>query len=289
MRAVLFAVGALCALACRSTSEGAGVDQRTVSAPDGVSVAYDTRGSGDTALVFVHCWACDRSFWREQLDVFATDYSIVALDLGGHGESGTDRSVWSVLELGGDVHAVVEALDLENVILIGHSLGGPVALEAARRMPGRVNGVVCVETLHNVEARVDPEQNEQAVNSLEANYAESIAGFVRAAFADGADSAVVEWVIDKAVAAYQPAAIGLARDVANLDFSVLLSAAGVPVRGINAAARPPAIPQTEIEVNRRYADFDAQIMEGVGHFLMLERPEEFNVRLREALAGFGPR
>ncbi|MHC4065872.1 MAG: alpha/beta fold hydrolase, partial [Planctomycetota bacterium] len=67
MKVVLFAVGALCALACRSTSEGGSATQGTVNASDGVSIAYDIRGSGDTALVFVHCWACDRSFWREQL------------------------------------------------------------------------------------------------------------------------------------------------------------------------------------------------------------------------------
>jgi pimeloyl-ACP methyl ester carboxylesterase len=287
MRAFLF-LSALCALACRPASDGV-VVRRSVKAPDGISIAYDTRGTGDTALVFVHCWACDRSFWREQLDAFAGDYQVVALDLAGHGESGTQRTAWSVLELGGDVQAVVETLDLEHVILVGHSLGGPVALEAARRLPGRVLGVVCVETMHNAEVRIDPEQNEQAVSALEGSFSEVMRGFVRAAFPDGPDSALVQWVIDKAAATYQPAALGLARDVANVDFTALLSAAGVPVRAINAAAMPPAVPQTDIEVNRRYADFDARIMEGVGHFLMLERPEEFNATLREVLAEFGPR
>ncbi|NIS33422.1 MAG: alpha/beta hydrolase, partial [Actinobacteria bacterium] len=51
----------------------------------GLTLHYDTRGSGDTALVFVHCWACDRAYWREQLDVFADRYRVVSLDLGGHG------------------------------------------------------------------------------------------------------------------------------------------------------------------------------------------------------------
>ncbi len=289
MRVVLLTVGALWALACRSDSEGGGVTQGTVNAPDGVSIAYDIRGSGDTALVFVHCWACDRSFWRWQLDAFAGDYRVVAVDLGGHGESGTNRTAWSLLELGGDVQAVVEALDLEHVILVGHSMGGPVALEAAHRMAGRVLGVVCVETMHNAEARVNPEQNEQAVRAMEENYPETIAGFIPMAFLDGADSAVVEWVIEKAVATHRPAAIGLVRDVVNLDPAALLSAAGVPVRAINAAPMPPAIPRTEIDINRRYADFDATIMEGVGHFPMLERPEEFNASLREVLEGFEAR
>jgi pimeloyl-ACP methyl ester carboxylesterase len=287
MRAALF-LGALCALACRPASDGA-VVRGTVSAPDGIPIAYDTRGTGDTALVFVHCWACDRSFWRGQLDALAGDYRVVALDLAGHGESGTQRAAWSVLELGGDVQAVVEALDLEHVILVGHSLGGPVVLEAARRLPGRVLGVVCVETLHNAEVRIDPAQNEQAVSALAGSFSESMTGFVHAAFPEGADSALVQWVIEKAAATYQPAALGLARDVANVDFRALLSGAGVPVRAINAAAMPPAVPETDIEGNRRYADFDARIMEGVGHFLMLERPEEFNARLREALAEIGQR
>lgn len=289
MRAVLVAVGALCALACRSNSDGGAVAQGTVEAPDGISIAYDVRGSGDTALVFVHCLACDRSFWQGQLDAFAGDYRVVALDLGGHGESGTGRTVWSVLDLAGDVQAVVEALDLEHVILVGHSLGGPVALDAARRMPGRVLAVVCVEALHNAEMRADPEQNEQAVSALEQSYPEAMAGFVRMVFPDGADSAVVEWVIEKAIATYQPATIGLARDAANMDFAALLSAPRVPVRSINAAPMPPAIPQTEIAINRRYADFDATIMEGVGHFLILERPVEFNAKLREVLEGFDTR
>ena len=114
----------------------------TARAPDGVEISYDIRGKGDIALVFVHGWACDRSFWREQLDTFAGDYRVVSVDLAGHGQSKADRTTWSVASLGGDVQAVVEKLNLNKVILIGHSLGGPVCLEllqpAQTALPGQI-------------------------------------------------------------------------------------------------------------------------------------------------------
>ncbi|HSL83506.1 MAG TPA: alpha/beta fold hydrolase, partial [Thermoanaerobaculia bacterium] len=120
-------------------------DTATVEAADGVPIVYEVSGPAEAAgpaLVFVHCWACDRTYWREQVDVFAADHRVVTLDLAGHGESGAGREAWTVTGLAGDVRAVVEALAreerLERVILIGHSMGGPVSLEAARLMPERV-------------------------------------------------------------------------------------------------------------------------------------------------------
>jgi pimeloyl-ACP methyl ester carboxylesterase len=113
----------------------------TLTAPDGVRIVYDDRGQGATALVFVHCWSCDRTFWREQADVFSDGYRVVTLDLAGHGESGKNRKTWTVAGLGGDVRAVVEKLGLKRVILVGHSMGGPVSLDAARQLRGRVVGV----------------------------------------------------------------------------------------------------------------------------------------------------
>src|SRR5207245_11106935 len=81
----------------------------TAKAADGLTIAYDVRGKGDTALVFVHGWCMDRESWKHQLDKFAADYRVVAVDLGGHGESGKDRKEWSVTGLAGDVEAVVKA------------------------------------------------------------------------------------------------------------------------------------------------------------------------------------
>jgi pimeloyl-ACP methyl ester carboxylesterase len=94
-----------------------------VPSVDGVTIAYEVAGQGTPALVFVHGWSCDRSYWAGQLEAFSRDFTVVAPDLGGHGESGLDRKAWTIKSFGGDVATVVERLDLKQVILIGHSMG----------------------------------------------------------------------------------------------------------------------------------------------------------------------
>lgn len=264
----------------------------TVEAADGVPIVYDVRGPAEAAgpaLVFVHCWACDRTYWREQVDVFAADHRVVTLDLAGHGESGAGRESWTIRGLAGDVQAVVEALDLDRVILIGHSMGGPVSLEAARLMPGRVNGVVAVDTLHDAELEFPEEQADQMIAAFEADFSGTVEGFVRMMYREGADPAVVDWTVKKAQGANQEAAIALMRDFRNLDFPAMFSAAGVPIRAINAAPEAPGQMATAVETNRKYADFDAVLILGVGHFLQLERPAEFNERLQKVVAALAAR
>ena len=126
---------------------------RTVRSADGVRIVYDVRGEGDTALLFVHCWACNRFFWRDQVDFFSPHYRVVTLDLAGHGQSGKDRTQWSILGLAQDVVAVANDLELNKIILIGHSMGGPVSLEAASELRGRVKAVVLVDAMSDVTKR----------------------------------------------------------------------------------------------------------------------------------------
>ena len=96
---------------------------------DATTIAYETHGAGELALVFIHGWSCDRAYWREQLPHFAEDYKVVAIDLAGHGASGDERESYSMENFGADVAAVVDHLGLERVVLIGHSMGGLVIVD----------------------------------------------------------------------------------------------------------------------------------------------------------------
>jgi pimeloyl-ACP methyl ester carboxylesterase len=269
---------------CQSAQRTGELVVGTTRSADGLQIVYDDRGLGDTTLVFVHCWACNRSYWREQLDAFADEYRVVSLDMGGHGASGAERDVWTIAGLADDVQAVVEQLKLKRVILVGHSLGGPVALIAAAQMPERVVGVVAVDTLHDAEFEYPPGMMEQMAQRFEADFAGTMALSVHAMFPQDADAELVEWVVAEAGAADPAVAVALLRDAPNFDARAALAAAGVPVRAVNAAPRPPSGMKTAVETNRKYADFNAVLIDGVGHFLMLERPGEVNARLRELIA-----
>jgi pimeloyl-ACP methyl ester carboxylesterase len=258
------------------------VATRTVRAADGLSIAYDVRGQGKVAVVLLHCWACDRSFWKEQVESLARRYRVVTLDLGGHGASGSDRARFTVAGLGGDVQAVADALKLERVVLVGHSLGGPVALDAARRMPGRVLGIVAVDSLHDVEKPVPRETAEKLAALYEEDFPGTMSSMVRRMFPPTADPAVVDFVASRAAAAHPGPAIALLRDYPDLDLARWMEAAAVPVRAIQSG--PPLSPVTKMGVNRRHGDYDASFMDGVGHYPMLERPAEFNRRLEAAVS-----
>jgi len=255
----------------------------TTTAPDGVSLAWDARGEGTTGLVFVHGWCCDRRFWREQLDAFGADWRVVSLDLAGHGDSGVARADWDVVGLAGDVEAVADAAGLERMVLVGHSMGGPVCLAAAARMPGRVLAVIGVETLHDADFELPAELLDGLVQDFRRDFPKTMEEAIRSMFPAGTDPRLVDWVVGRALRTDRSAALALMTSFKRVDLRTLLADAKVPVRCLNAAPGPPAGRPTAIQTNRRYADYDAVLLKGVGHYPMLEKPREFDRRLREVL------
>lgn len=111
-----------------------------------VTLPYHIRvGAGEPALVFVHGFACSHEDWRAQLIHFAPTHSAVACDLRGHGATPGRPAECSIETYGADVVELVHALDLSNAVLVGHSMGCRVVLQAALDAPGRVAGVVLVD------------------------------------------------------------------------------------------------------------------------------------------------
>jgi pimeloyl-ACP methyl ester carboxylesterase len=276
----------ICCLFLASAAIGAEPVKKTVRASDGLNLVCEVRGQGDTALVFLHGWCGDREYWKNQADAFAADYRVVTLDQAGHGESGKDRKVWGVDGLAADVEAVVKALGLKRVILIGHSMGGPVALVAARRMPGTVVAVIGADTLQNAEFQPPEEQRRHFMEA----FAKDFKGTMRAAFAamvsEKADADLKNRLVTRAEAQDPTMAVGLMRDFSGLDLKKLLQEARVPVRCINSGGGYPFFTPTAVEINKKYADFNAAMIADVGHYPMLEKPAEFNQKLRDVLKEF---
>lgn len=254
-----------------------------INARDGLILACEAGGKGDTTLVFLHGWCGDREYWKHQMRSFAADYRVVTLDQAGHGESGKNRKFWSTAGLADDIEAVTKSLGLNRVILVGHSMAGPVSLLAAKRMPGTIVAVVGADTLQNAESQLHEEVRAKFPQAFEKDFAGTMREVVSGMVHDKADPELKEWLVTRASAQDPKMALPLMRDLFELDTVSAFKEAKVPVRCINSAGGYQFFSPTAVKTNKKYADFEAVTIEGVGHYPMLEKPDEFNGRLRDVL------
>ena len=254
-----------------------------VKSADGVPISYEVYGSGEPTLVFVHGWNCDARYWREQIPFFSKKHRVVVLDLAGHGHSGLSRTKYTMAAFGEDVKAAAEAAGAGRVILIGHSMGGSVIAEAARLMPGRVIGLIGVDTLENVEYPLTQEEFVKMTAPLREDFQAGSRGFVGQMLSTNTDAQLREWILSDMSAA-SPAVAMSAMDEMMGQFisgeaAKVFEQVRVPVMSVNGSLWP-----INYEANRRHMlSYDAIVLTNADHFLMMNRPAEFNAALEGAV------
>jgi pimeloyl-ACP methyl ester carboxylesterase len=256
----------------------------TIASSDGVPIRYHSEGRGEPALVFIHGWAGDRGQWAEQVERFGAERQVITLDLAGHGESGKDRQSWTIESLGEDVRAVVIALDVRHAVLIGHSLGGAVALEAASRMPERVVAILGIDTFHDVGRRVDPSLARTLVERWESDFPATAKQFVDAMLPATADPAIRQRLEDEISGAPPEIALALLRAGTEYDQAAAVERVHAPIRAINTT-----LPSNEAAGRKHSADFAIVDLAALklGHYPMLTAPQLFDQKLAETLAALG--
>ncbi|HSL23877.1 MAG TPA: alpha/beta hydrolase [Vicinamibacterales bacterium] len=289
---VWFAAAGMLPLSAANFGAGQGrpaprIERKTCVAPDGVTIVYSVAGRGETTLVFVHGGLADRTFYDRQLTVFADRYRVIALDLAGHGESGTNRKKWGVPEFGADVKAVVDAEQGKQVVLFGNSLGGPVAIEAALLMPGRVIGVVGIDTFQDLGHPDTPEYRreesefmQKRLESFRQDFAGAVKAMVRMLFHPDADPSLVAETERRMARTSPAAAYATLAGLAGYDVNAPARKLAVPLRAINGDLYP-----TNIQSARKVKpDFDAVLMRHIGHYPMLESPAAFEQHVARFVA-----
>ena len=240
---------------------------------DGGRVHYRSYGRGREAMVLIHGWTCNLDNWRDQIADLSKRGRVLALDLPGHGESDKPEVSYSMDRFARAVEAVMRDAGVGHAVLIGHSMGTPVARQFYRRHPDQTLGIVIVD------GPLVPFFSAGGMDSL--LIALSGPGYrqmgdaMLAAFAGpGATPELLARVRASFLHTPQHVVVGAMRGLADPSIWTADTIA-VPVLAILAGSRsyPPDIEQR----NRRIAPkLEQQLWTGVGHFLMMEQPKRFN-------------
>jgi pimeloyl-ACP methyl ester carboxylesterase len=239
---------------------------------DGARIHYKSYGKGKEALVLIHGWTCNLDNWRDQIPDFAKRNRVIALDLPGHGQSDKPEIPYTMDLFANAIDAVLRDAKVERAVLVGHSMGTPVARQFYRKYPQKTLAIVIVdgglrpfgtkEMRENFISMFRSPNYKQAGMQMLSQMAPTLSAEgkerVNASFANTPQHVVVsamEGMNDDAL--YGPDKIN------------------VPVFAI--LAKSPFWPADTEDFLRGLApDLELQWFEGVSHFLMMEKPKQFN-------------
>jgi pimeloyl-ACP methyl ester carboxylesterase len=246
-----------------------------------VRVHYQSFGRGTTALVFIHGWTCDGTFWRAQVPAFAGKVRMLVIDLPGHGKSDKPKVDYMMDYFARSVEAVLRDAGVDRAVLIGHSMGTPVARQFYRLYPERTRALIAVDgSLHSPLAK-QSEIDAEVKQFTGPDYKDKLGKAIDSMFTKATPEEARRSIRATMMSAPQHVVTGAMRGM--LDPSVWKDdPIRVPLQVI-VAKQPywPADHERQVRALAPQADY--RVVEGVGHFLMVEKPEQFNNILKDFL------
>jgi len=239
---------------------------------DSLSLYYKQEGKSDPPLVFVHGWCCDHTFFQPQFDHFKASHAVTTLDLRGHGSSDRLEDGYDIPTLADDVAWLCADLRISKPIVVGHSLGGMIAIELAARHPSLPGAVVAVDP-----GPIDPlpqarQLFEGFLVQLEGPDGEAVRrSWIESDFLTTDDAERKHGIIETTCSVPLSVAVQVIRGVVAWNGVAALLLCRVPLLvlrsqpgGSNAPARLLALK----------ADIHVGMTVGAGHFHQLEVPEQ---------------
>lgn len=252
---------------------------------DGLKVRYKLLGQGEPALVFVHGWICSLEFWSGQASAFAATHRVLLVDLPGHGGSDKPQVDYTMELFARGVLAAMRDAGIEKAVLVGHSMGAPVVRQLYRLFPQKAQALVTVDGSLRAYFQ-DPAQLARFAERYRgADWKANTTAAVDGMLAPGMDKDLRGFVRAEMLKAPQHVVLGgvLAMGDAKI---YAPDPIGVPLLAVHAKS-PYWSADYEAFVRSLNPKVDYRVMEGVSHFLMLEKPEAFNALLAGFLAAQG--
>jgi pimeloyl-ACP methyl ester carboxylesterase len=240
---------------------------------DGIQLHSSSTGKGPRTVILVHGWTCDDTTWESQVPALARDFRVLTIDLPGHGKSGAPKDGKLSMDLfARAVESVRREANAERVVLAGHSMGTPVIVQYARLYPQHVAAMEFVDglvTMGNIGCP-PPAQQMSGPDGAKAREA-----MIRGMFSSSTTPEMQKHILSMMMGAPESTAVG----AMNATFDPAIWKGDVitqPVLGLYADKSGLG--------NRDYMKIHFPNLEyieiaGTGHFLMLEKPDQFNVLL----------
>lgn len=246
-------------------------------------VRYLTLGEGRQTLVFIHGWACNLHFWREQVEAFAGKARLIFIDLPGHGLSDKPNTAYTMDFLARAVVAVLRDIGVDQAVFVGHSMGAAVMCRVYQQSPEKVAALVSVDGLM-CRPPGTAEKTALFIGQFRVpEYQTHARNFFNTFFPCPGTEKLRDEVVAEMLTTPQFVMAAEAEGMFSQEQpDWALQNVGVPVLVLNARG-PLWSDRYQHYVESLSAQVDYRMFDGVGHFLMLEQPEEFNANLTQML------
>jgi pimeloyl-ACP methyl ester carboxylesterase len=239
---------------------------------DTMKIHYFSEGKGKNAIVLVHGWAGDLTLWRDQTAELSKRARVIAVDLPGHGMSDKPEVKYDMDLFAAAIDAVLKDAGVERAVLVGHSMGTPVVRQFYRKYPQKTLAIVIVDG--GLRPFGTKEQREQFITPLRGPNAKEAGLQMFNAMTTTLPATDKERVLTSFRATPQPVLVSAMEAMAD-ESLYATDKINVPVLAI--LAKSPFWPaDTEQFLHGLAPDLEYQMWDGVGHFLFLDRPKEFN-------------
>lgn len=235
-----------------------------------IKVHYFDQGKDKEALIFIHGWTCSMEFWKPQFTGFAGK-RVIFIDLPGHGKSDRPKTNYTMEYFARSIEAVMRDAKVKKAVLAGHSMGAPVIHNFYKLYPDKTLGMVVVDGA--LRPYDNTEESAKYMAMFRADYQKTA-------------STMIDTMMPTASPALQQ----------QIKTSMLATPEHVALSAMENMMRPESFPKDKINVpviailadspvwaadNEKFMrslapDLDYVLMKGVSHFLMMEKPQEFN-------------
>lgn len=269
-----------------------------VKTTDGAYIYYEIEGEGKP-IMLVHGWACNTKFYERNVAGLKDQFKIITVDLRGHGKSSKGLDGYTIDRLAKDLNEVIEYLGLEDVFMLGWSMGGPTMLSYWKQFGKEKGHLSALGLIDMTPYPFSPgEWNSHGLKNYNAegfnqfakgfyyNHDAFVNGFVKKIFKNCEQPEGTEWVNEECMKVLPYIGIALYGDYCYSDYTDVLPTITVPVLVVasDSGIFPQSVKQSEWIVSQIPNGTFVPFYEG-GHLLFWIEHEKFNKTLADFFNG----